>query len=390
MIARLVQWTILLVRLWHALPGPLVRQTGVRQTSVRQTGFRRTSVSRTLAVAAYLLALLVAAPLAAGQRTPLTGIDEENGLVGVPRGQVYYRLWRLEGRTRGPVASAKRPLIVYLHGGPGANGTVFRHAVGALIVRTVGDVLFIDQRGCGHSPTKGLVARDFTLERFTDDTRRVLSWVYAQHPDLPRAVVVGHSFGAGLAVLLARDYPGLVARVVLLSPALDYRDLKYHAYLAMKDRAEREGDAEHLEHIREMEELHPPGSESESELFTTALSGARFGFDARRFAGAEEADLYRILAARDGEQLRVAEHWRAFVAADRLDRKDLTPELVKLTTPVLVLGGQEDFLTPPASLTRISVLTPGSRLQLMPAAGHHPYLVHPEAFVQALAGFILP
>lgn len=313
----------------------------------------------------------------------VAGVQEETGRVEVPRGQLHYRLWRQEGADRGP----RRPLLVYFHGGPGGNGAVFRQAVGALLVRGVGDVLFVDQRGSGRSPAQGLKPGDFTLERFADDARRVLIQVHARHPELPRGVLIAHSFGAGIAVLLARRHPGLVSKLVLLSPALDYRDLKYHAYLSMKRRAAREGDEGHLEHIRELEALHPPGSESEWALFESALSGQRFGFDARRFAGAEESDLHRILAAREGEPLRVAQHWRSFVAADRLDRKDLTSELPLLTVPVLVLGGEEDYLTPPGCLIKIRALAPGARLMLMPRAGHHPYLLEPEAFVKVIGEF---
>ena len=324
-----------------------------------------------------LLALLTAAAVAAPP-----DIREEMGRVGVLRGQLAYRLWRAQG-------SAGRPLFVYFHGGPGANAGVFRNAVGALLTRRAGDLLLIDQRGCGAS-SSWIDPADFTLERFAEDASRVLQWVQAQHPELPRGIIIGHSFGAAIAVTLARRHPAQVARLVLLSPALDYRDLKYHAYLAMKQRAAHEGDRAYLELVRAAELEHPPGSESESALFTRALSGDRSGFDARRFGGAEEADLYRILAARDGEPLHVGAHWRSFVAADRLDRKDLTPELPFLTMPVLVLGGAEDYLTPPGCLTKIQALTPGARLLLMPGAGHHPYLLHPEAFVEVLVRFARP
>lgn len=317
--------------------------------------------------------LVLWALLAVGALAAPPGVREETGTVAVPRGALAYRRWSS--------GTAGRPLLVYLHGGPGANGSVFRNAAGALVVKRLGDLLLIDQRGCGRSPA-AVDPRDFTLERFAEDTRQVLL-----HLRAPRAVVVGHSFGAAVAVVLARRYPALVEKLVLLSPALDYRDVKYHAYLAMKQRAARAGDRAHLESIRALEREHPAGSESEAELFSRALAGERYGFDARRFAAAEEADLYRILARRDGEPMRVGEHWRRFVAADGLDRKDLLPELPFLAMPVLVIGGAEDFLTPPGSLAKVQALARNARLELMPGAGHHPYLLQPDAFIAHLARF---
>jgi proline iminopeptidase len=310
-------------------------------------------------------------------------VREESGLVAVHRGQVHYRLWRLASPPAAP-----RPLLVYFHGGPGGNGSVFRQAVGGLLTRKVGDVLFVDQRGAGRSPTGGLVTGDFTLARFADDARRAIAWVATQHPDLGKPVIIGHSLGAGIAVLFARAYPKALAKLVLLSPAVDFRDVKYHGYLAMKQRARREGDAAQLERIRALEAQHPPGSATEAELFAAALSGARFDHAARRFAGAEEADLHRILSAREGEPVRVAETWARFAEADQLDRKDLTSELPGLALPVLVIGGAEDYLTPPGTLTQIAGMIPNAALKLMPAAGHHPYLLAPEAFVEHLAAFV--
>lgn len=306
------------------------------------------------------------------------GVHEDNGTVPVPRGAVAYRLW-----TSG---ASGRPLFVYLHGGPGANASVFRHAAGALLTRRAGDLLLIDQRGCGRSPAE-VDARDFTVERFAEDMREVLVHVHARHPELPRAIVIGHSFGAAVGVVLARRHPGLVRKLVLLSPALDYRDVKYHAYLTMKQRAAKTGDREHLAAIQAAERAHPAGSEGEAALFSRALQGERYGFDARRFAAAEEADLYRILAKRDGEPMRVGEHWRRFVAADRLDRKDLLPELPFLAMPVLVIGGAEDFLTPPGSIAKVHALAKCARLELFAGAGHHPYLLQPERFVELLRDY---
>jgi pimeloyl-ACP methyl ester carboxylesterase len=168
---------------------------------------------------------------------------------------------------------------------------------------------------------------------------------------------------------------------------VDFLGARYQAYLAMKRRASALGRQDHLEWLRGLEAAHPPGSEGEGRLFDAALSSAPFDHDARRFASAEEEDLYRILSRRAAEPMRVADHWRWFVEADGLDRKDLSGDLPRLGVPVLVVGGSSDYVTPPATLEVIHRLVPGSRLVLMPGAGHHPYLLAPEAFVDHVARF---
>ncbi|MCO8269617.1 alpha/beta hydrolase [Actinoplanes sp. TRM 88003] len=68
-----------------------------------------------------------------------------------------------------------------------------------------------DLRGHGQSTTHP----PWTLEQHAADILDVLD-----HLELPRAVIVGHSLGATIAVHLARLAPGRVERLVLLDPGI--------------------------------------------------------------------------------------------------------------------------------------------------------------------------
>ena len=73
---------------------------------------------------------------------------------------------------------------------------------------------------------------------------------------------------------------------------------------------------------------------------------------------------------------------RAVWLADQRDRA------VTIDVPTLVLVGDEDNITPPALSSELAGLIPGSRMQLIEAAGHLANLEQPLAFNTAIDEFL--
>jgi pimeloyl-ACP methyl ester carboxylesterase len=70
------------------------------------------------------------------------------------------------------------------------------------------------------------------------------------------------------------------------------------------------------------------------------------------------------------------------------DRPDATALLGAITVPTLVVGGEEDVLTPPRTLRALAAGVSGARLVLLPEAGHASAWERPEAFADALLAFL--
>ncbi|MFN2388069.1 MAG: alpha/beta fold hydrolase [Actinomycetota bacterium] len=69
-------------------------------------------------------------------------------------------------------------------------------------------------------------------------------------------------------------------------------------------------------------------------------------------------------------------------------RPDSTDELTAIDVPTLVLVGENDAVTPPEAARKIHEHVGGSRLVVIPEAGHLSSLEAPEAFNGALAEFL--
>ena len=105
--------------------------------------------------------------------------------------------------TTGTASPAAVPVII-LHGGP---GTWSDHATVASMVDDLTVVHRFDQRGCGRSGASD----ELSMARFAQDIDELRA-----HFGHEKIVVIGHSFGATLAVTYAALYPDRVAGVVYL------------------------------------------------------------------------------------------------------------------------------------------------------------------------------
>ena len=105
------------------------------------------------------------------------------------------------------------PTIVVLHGGPGVPDLDENRKVFAPLTAHGLDVLLYAQVGTGAS-ARLPDPRGYSRERDAADLEAL-----RQSLDLPRLLLVGHSYGGIVAAQYAADHPDRVAGMVLLSPA---------------------------------------------------------------------------------------------------------------------------------------------------------------------------
>lgn len=70
------------------------------------------------------------------------------------------------------------------------------------------------------------------------------------------------------------------------------------------------------------------------------------------------------------------------------ERPDSVPLLAGLSMPTLIVVGEDDKATPVESSRAMAAAIPGAQLAIIPGAGHVSNIEQPDAFNQALAGFL--
>jgi pimeloyl-ACP methyl ester carboxylesterase len=178
-----------------------------------------------------------------------------------------------------------------------------------------------------------------------------------------RAVVVGHSLGAGVAAWMAVLYPDRVAALVLASPGANA------AALARFDR------------LLAAPVVGPVVSGACLASVGLALAPAFGRRIVARWLGLDP-DFLRA----GGRLLRRRAAWRSFVVEQRAlfrDLPELEERLGSIRAPTTIVSGTADWVVTPSAARLVAAKIPGAQLELVEGAGH--LLPHQHAAVLAAA-----
>jgi proline iminopeptidase len=256
------------------------------------------------------------------------------------------------------------PLVVVLHGGPGAHHDYLLPQYDRLARGR--ELFYYDQRGGGQSPVPRQTPvgwREHVAD--LEGLRQAL--------ELERLTLCGYSWGGLLAVLYLLEHPDRVERLAMVSPAsitAQYRQ-QFEAEFARRMAAP--------DVVREREALKTSGlRESDPEAYRRrafALSVAGYFKD---FHDAQNLTPFRVTAR---TQQAV---W------DSLGDFDLRGRLASLkgplpTPPSLILHGTADPI-PIAGSRELAAFLGAGLVEL--DCGHCPHVEATEQFVNALDGFL--
>ena len=209
---------------------------------------------------------------------------------------------------------------------------------------------------------------DYSLGAYASGMRDLLVAL-----DVPKATVVGHSLGGGIAMQFGYQFPDRVARLVLVDTGGIGREVNPAL------RAAALPGAELVLPLLFSPTLHDAGLKVRNFLAGIGLHGsADVEGVAEGFASLTEADARRafvntVRSVIDPSGQRVS-------AADRLY---LTRDI-----PSLIVWGDRDRIIPVSHADLAHELMPGSRLEIFPGAGHFPFNDDPDRFIRTLEEFI--
>lgn len=265
----------------------------------------------------------------------------------------------VEGASLVPDGPAMRekPTLLLLHGGPGFDHSIYKPTFSALA--DVAQVVYLDHRGNGRSEAGPQEA--WTLTQWGDDVR-----AFCEVLGITKPIVLGVSFGGTVALAYATRHPGHPAKLVLISTEAaggTHRDRRVALF-------ERFGGPE-----------------------VGALARRRF---LQGHADQASLEAWRRLAfplytrtPRDPNMaLRTISrpevlHWFTKPGGEG-HTFDLVRALSGIECPTLVLGGEEDPMTPIECQADIAAALPAHfvRFERFPGCGH---AVLPDAAEHAMA-----
>lgn len=253
--------------------------------------------------------------------------------------------------------SIERPTVLALHGGPSDHAHMLSMVAPLL---EVAQVVLYDHRGCGRSESGDESL--WRMEQWADDVVGVCDALGIDAP-----IVFGHSFGGMVAQTYAARHPGHASRLILAGtgPRFD---------LAMS-----------------VEGFRRQGGDAAAEAFAAFVtepnpdSTAGFVKNCRHlYTTSRKMDA-------DAEARTVTNMPLLFDFFGReIKRFDIAADLARVTSPVLILGGEEDPVMPPTYQDALETALTNARVERFsfPNCGHTLAADAPEALGRALIDFV--
>ena len=256
--------------------------------------------------------------------------------------------------------------VILLHGGPGLDHRSFGDYLDPLT--DAYRLVLVDQRAQGRSERSP--EETWTLERMAADVPAL-----AEALGLERYALLGHSYGAIVALQNAVDFPGGAAQTIVSSgvPSASYLadvDANLAAFEPEELRERVTQSWEREKHVTTEEEVASLLSDQLPFHFGDPLDPRIAEFERRTDGAAYSPDVLRHFANAEYGGIEVE---------DRLGT---------VTQPVLVLAGRRDRTCSVAAAEVIAAALPDAELVVFEESGHMTFVEENERYLEVVRDFL--
>jgi proline iminopeptidase len=283
------------------------------------------------------------------------------GYLSLRSARIYYRQL-----GQGP------PLFI-LHGGPDFSHDYLLPEMDRLSADF--RLVYYDQRGRGRS-ARGVRPEEVSLASEVADLDGL-----REHLALDRVALLGHSWGALLALEYATRYARRVSSLALLNIAPVSR-ADYHL-LRQERRKNAPDDIERLKALAATPRYQQGDLVADDEYYRIHFRAAfRHAELLDRLVGRLRVSFTPegVLQAREIEDRLYKETWGS-------SEYDLLPRLAGLDMPALLIHGEADFV-PVECAVHVARAIPGARLVVLKDCGHFSYLECPDEVFKEVSDFL--
>lgn len=280
------------------------------------------------------------------------GVRHENYMKAKIRGtEIYFDVTGMQIAPDGNDLIEK-PVLFLIHGGPGGNHIHFKYD--SIKLQDYAQLVFIDQRGCGWS--KKSKKSDYTLENNIEDIEALRKYL-----GFKKISILGVSYGGMVAQGYAIRYRKQLDKLILVSTAPSYqfidearqnlKKIGTPKQIAVCDKYLWNGtfknDREVNRYFKIMDPLYIYNHKKKK----------------RRRPSSKKVKSGQLKNILSYDVLNVG--FRSF-----LHHFNFVPKLKKITCPVLILAGQNDWVCGPKQSHVMAEHIPNSKLKIFKKCGH--------------------
>lgn len=283
-----------------------------------------------------------------------------------------------------------KPLLLFLHGGPGFPQMPFAHQNAELEKHFI--VVQWDQQGAGKSYSSSIPPGAMTVERFVSDTHE-LAQLLLKRFEAPKCYLVAHSWGSIVGALTASRYPELFYAYVGIGQVAGVPETQQIRYQFALDSAQKESNKKALAELRK---IGPPPHDFDSckimehwvqhyaRIEHTPIASSKFVRLAFSSPAYSWADLVRIPL---GVKFSFAHLWEEIFY-----KVNLFEEAPRIDVPAFFFEGRYDEVVTTQVTQKYfdSLDAPrGKRLIWFEDSGHWPHFEEPAKYRRELVDVVL-
>lgn len=323
----------------------------------------------------FLLMLLLTIPVFTACQSKTDSIDKPNAVTDLLPVEIGgLEQWLLiRGEDTG------NPILLWLHGGPGAAQMPIHHAYTSDLEKDF-IVVHWDQRGAGKSNHEDFWEESMTVSRFVEDVHEATQYL-KQRFDREKILLLGHSWGTQIGILAASKYPEDYAAFISVGQVVHPQRGDSLSYNWLMKTVREKGSEKQKDQFKTLG--RPPFEEHD-----TYVAFARMKDD---FGGGMDVDMGSLLwKAIGSKEYTLVDYIKWFRGANRGSGPmweesrafNLFDEVPVLRIPVQFIVGEHDYNTP-AELVQeyyYYLEAPEKDLVVMEECAHAPFIGDPEKF----------
>lgn len=275
---------------------------------------------------------------------------------------------------------SKDKAIIFIHGGPSGNSTLFEYTTAQTIAEKGFYVIVYDRRGEGRSSDS---LAKLTYQEYFDD----LNKLYKTY-DIEKANIIGHSFGGLIATLFSEKYPQKVESLMLAGALFSQQETYDHILKSVSKICISNDDTLTLNKIKEIKSLDKNSAEYRKSCFELASESNYFKMPKPTNESEKLRQTYEINIL--DKNIRNQNAPMIFYKNESLKNIDIKSNLRKLKKQLKVYAiyGKEDKIFGESQLKKIRKIVGKNQFALIDNCSHYLFVDQQEIFINNLVNWL--
>ena len=271
----------------------------------------------------------------------------------------------------------ENPAIIYVHGGPRGNSTLFEGTTATALAKKGYYVIVYDRRGEGRSadPNAKLTFEEAALD---------LNVLIKQY-GLKKVSILGHSFGGIVSTLFTNDYPEKVERLILVGALFSQQESYDHILNTSLKFAEQKKDTAILHKISTIKSLDKKSEQYRKQTYEIASHYGFFKMPRPTEASKRVNEQYENSFAKSN--IRNDKAPTLFYENEsrvNIDTKSILKNLLNKKVKLSAIYGLQDGVFSGKQLSDLKKITGASNFYTIDNCSHYPFVDQQEKFVNSV------